>query len=265
MAEPIFEQDRSAQHRNFGLADSVSEAVKDYYDLLFDNVKEFISHNEEGLKEYEQENAALAAKLAGGDLDPAGEQTIRNTMRINTERIGEINDFLNSDMAHKVGIDFSADMLDGNEPELTERFNAAPVTEKYSCLVTRYMEEYRADLETRVNLSQEDYIGASFDVDSHRRDRASAWDDLASLGSAGRQWTERLDALEQAAADKKKDWQDLEKYAGTSSLVDIDAFRFGVEKTKDVFPDIAEQHQQHKRGEYKELLETDPPIWASSF
>ncbi len=258
MAESRLESERPVDVGRFGLAANVSEAVTDYYDLLFDYVKEYISHNEEGRKEYEQENAELAAKLAGGDLDPAEELAIRNTMRINTAQISDVNDFLNSDIAHKVAIDFSVDVLDGTEPELADRFKAAPVTEKYACLVNHYMEEYRADLETRVNLSQEDSIGASFDVDSHRRDRPSAWNDLTSLGSAGRQWSERLDALEQTAADKKKDWQDLEAYAGTSSLVEIDAFRFGVEKTKDVFPDIAEQHQEHRRGEYKELLEADP-------
>ncbi len=135
MAEPDFKQESPLHTVHFGLSESISEAVSDYYALLFDNVQEFISHNEEGLKEYEQENAELAAKLAEGGLDQSGEQAIRNTMRINTERIGEIHDFLNSDMVNKVGIDFSEDILDDSEPELTNRFNAAPVTEKYAYLV----------------------------------------------------------------------------------------------------------------------------------
>ncbi len=258
MAEQNVRQEGSSQAGQFGLSASVSDAVKDYYALLFDNVKEFIGHNEEGLKEYEQENAGLAAKLDAGDLDPSEEKSIRDTMRINTERIGEINDFLNSDMAIKVGIDFSAQMLDDAEPELTDSFNAAPVTEKYACLVTRYIDEYRTDLQTRVDLSHADSIGASFDVDSHRRDRPSAWDALTSLGSAGRQWAERLNALEQTSADKKKDWQDLQAYAETSSLVEIDAFQFGVEKTRELFPKIAEQHQEHNRREFEKMLAFDP-------
>ncbi len=191
MAEHNAGQEGFSGTGQFGLSCSVSDAVKDYYALLFDNVKEFIGHNEDGLKEYEQENAGLAARLEAGGLDPSEEKSIRETMRINTERIGEINDFLNSDMLIKVGIDFSAQMLDDAEPELTDSFNAAPVTEKYACLVKRYMDEYRADLNVRVDLSHADSIGASFDVDSHRRDRPSAWNDLTSLGSAGRQWAER--------------------------------------------------------------------------
>ena len=198
MAEPDFKQESPLHTVHFGLSESISEAVSDYYALLFDNVQEFISHNEEGLKEYEQENAELAAKLAEGGLDQSGEQAIRNTMRINTERIGEIHDFLNSDMVNKVGIDFSVDILGDSEPELMDRFNAAPVTEKYACLVKHYMEKYRADVEARG------------------------------------------------------------EHAEVGSLVEIDAFRFAVEKTKDFFPKIAEQYSDHKQAEYKELLETDP-------
>ena len=258
MAEPDFEQERPSHHWNFGLTDSIGEAVVDYYNLLFDNVREFISHHEEGLKEYEQEHAELAAKLAAGGLDRPGERAIQDTLRINAERITEIIDFLKSDMANKTGIDFSAQILDDSEPELTDRFNAAPVTEKYACLVKRCMDEYRADLNVRVDLSHEDYIGASFDVDSHRRDRPSAWDDLASLGSAGRQWAERLDTLNQTLDGKRQDWEALQEYAATTSLVEIDAFRFGEEKTKDFFPKIAEQYSEHKQAEYKELLEAEP-------
>ena len=120
------------------------------------------------------------------------------------------------------------------------------------------MEDYRTDLETRVDLSHKGYIEASAEVDSHRRDQPSVLDALTSFGSAGRQWVERLGALEQTAAGKWKDWQDLQAYAGTDSLVDIDSFRFGVKKTQELFPKIAEQYSEHKRAEYKELLEADP-------
>ena len=254
MEEQNANQAKLSHYGHFGLSDSVSAVVVDYYDLLFDNVQEFISHNKEDLKEYEQENSELAAKLAAGGLDQSGEQAIRNAMRTNAERIGEIQDFLNGDRARKAGIDFSEDILDDVEPELTDRFTAAPITEKYACLVKRYMEDYRTDLETRVDLSHKGYIEASAEVDSHRRDQPSVLDALTSFGSAGRQWVERLGALEHTAAGKWKDWQDLQTYAGTDSLVDIDAFRFGVKKTQDCFPKIAEQYSEHKRVEYKEAL-----------
>ncbi len=140
------------------------------------------------------------------------------------------------------------------EPELKDRFTAAPITEKYACLVKRYMEDYRTDLEMRVDLSHKGYVEASAEVDSHRCDRPSVLDTLTSFGYAGRQWVERLGALEHTAADKWKDWQHLHAYAGTDSLVDIDSFRFGVKKTQDLFPKIAEQYSEHKRVEYKEAL-----------
>ncbi len=38
----------------------------------------------------------------------------------------------------------------------------------------------------------------------------------------------------------------------------IDAFRFGIEKSREFFPKIAEQYEEYKRKEYASLLENDP-------
>ena len=165
MSEHNHGQDRLASSRRFGLAENVGGAVKDYYDLLFDSVNEFIGMNHEEILEYERENAELAAKLAGGGLDQSGEKAIRDTMRRNTERVGEIREFLNSDRAIPLGLDFSEDVLNDSEPELADRFNAAPIAEKYSYLVNRYMDEYRDGLEGRADPQRNDSLA---EIDAFR-------------------------------------------------------------------------------------------------
>jgi hypothetical protein len=46
--------------------------------------------------------------------------------------------------------------------------------------------------------------------------------------------------------------------AASGSLADIDAFQFGIERTRDFFPGIAKRHEERKLEEYRELLASDP-------
>jgi hypothetical protein len=41
-------------------------------------------------------------------------------------------------------------------------------------------------------------------------------------------------------------------------LAEIDAFRFATERVREFFPEVAEQYEEHKREEHRELLESDP-------
>jgi hypothetical protein len=188
----------------FGLADKVGGAVRDYYSLLFDNVKEYIGMNREELKEYEVENAGLRGKLEHGGIGDDERKALLETMAKNDAVISKIRDFMGSDRLFEVAIEFSGEILDDSEPELADRFNAAPVAEKYACLVTHYMEEYRVGLEARGDPPRNEYGAAS------------------------------------------------------GSLADIDAFQFGIERTRDFFPGIAKRHEERKREEYRELLVSDP-------
>ncbi len=188
----------------FGLTDKVSEAVSDYCALLFDNVQEFIGMNREELKEYETENAGLREKLESVEMGDDERKTLLETVAKNEERIEELKEFMGSRRILETGIKFSGGILDDVEPQLTDRFNIAPVTEKYTCLVAHYMKEYRAGLDARGDLSRDEYNEAS------------------------------------------------------GFLVDIDAFRFGVERVQEFFPEIARWHEECKRGEYRKLLVDDP-------
>jgi hypothetical protein len=192
MEKSGLEQERQAR---FDLAE-VGVAVKDYYDLLFDNVEEFIDMNHEEAREYEAENIELAKMLAAGGTGHDEAESIRSDIRGNNERIDGIHRFLNGRGAVKAGIELSAELIDDNEPELTDRFNAAPVAEKYACLVNRYMDENRRALD----------------------DDPSQSDPLA----------------------------------------EIDAFRFATERVREFFPKVAEQYEEHKREEHRDLLKSDP-------
>jgi hypothetical protein len=187
----------------FGLTDKVSGAVSDYYDLLFDNVETFIGMNRGELKEYEAENSELREKLERGGMGDDERKTLLETMKKNEKMSSELRGLLDSDRIFEMGIEFSGEILDDNEPELTDRFKEAPVAEKYACLVAHYMGEYRAGLETR-----------------------------GDPGSGG------------GVTD--------------ASLVDIDSYRFGIEQARKFSPDIAKQHEERKREEYRELIASDP-------
>ncbi len=263
MAESKLGSERPVDCGRFGLADKISPAVSDYYDLLFDNVREYIGITREEVNEYQRDNAELDAKLTAmltddPDHDKEAANAIYAAMHENEKRIDELHAFLQSDRLIPVGIEHAEHILDDGEPELTDRFNAAPVTEKYSCLVNSYMKAYRSDLEEKVNRVRNEYTDISVEVYDHRHERPLTLDTLASFRAAHTQWMERLDALEHAADGKKKDWHDLQSYSETSSLVDIDAFRFGEKKVGELFPKIAEQFNEHKQAKYKDLLAADP-------
>ena len=242
----------------FGLATNVSEAVTGYYDLLFDHLKEFIREEEDGALGYEQENAQLEIRLAAGGLDQSEEKSIRDTMRIGSERVTEINEFLNSGIATEIGIDFVTDILDNAEPGLTNRFNAAPISEKYAYLVNHYMEEYRQSVEARVEASRQQYAESYATVYDHLRTRPSAVENRDSSGAAVMQWNERSNTLQQESDRRWDALQESVKYAGMDALVEIDAFHIASQKTKQNFPDIARGYAFHRRQENLELLETDP-------
>lgn len=251
-------EDWSANIARFGLSEQVNDAVSDYYALLFDNVKEFVEINRNELKEYEAENAELQRGLDSRDLGDADRKTLTAQKEKAQEQIQRLREFMNSRRILERGIEFSGEILDDSEPDLTDRFNAAPIIDKYACLLKHYMEEYRTELDSRVNLSHTISMEAAASVDAHRCNRPSTWDALTSFGSAEKQWGERLSILEHAADSSSKEWLALQAYAETSSLVDIDAFVFGAEKTKDFFPKIVEQYNAHKLAEHRVLLETDP-------
>jgi hypothetical protein len=241
MTESRFGQERTER---FGLAE-VGGAVSDYYDLLFDNVQEFIGINREELREYEAANAELEKTLENSALGDAERQALTAEKEKNQGQIEALREFMGSSRILEKGIELSGEILDDNEPELTDRFNAAPVTEKYACLVLHYMDEYRTGVEARVNLAHKSYTEASVAVDSHRSDRPSAWDTLTSLGAARKHWAERLEVLDKTADGKKKDWENLKVYVGKTDLVDGDAFRQGVEKTKEFFPEVVKEMDRH--------------------
>ena len=174
------------------------------------------------------------------------------------EYFGMVSDKTHADRTIDAGFALSGESLTERESQLTAHFNAAPVTEKYSYLMKHYMEEYRTKLEERVNLSCNESVEASASVERHRHDRPSALDALSSFGAANKQWAERLEALEQTAADKRKDFQNLRSYAETSHLVEIDAFQFAVEQTRKISPAVTKQYQEHSQREFRKLLTFDP-------
>ncbi len=259
MDEPHFMGAGELSVARFGLSDSVGEAVRDYYDLLFDNVQEYIGMNRDELRGYEAENAELREKLKNDSIIGDERQVLVESLEKNQEQILRLQEFMNTSRILETGIQFSGEILDDSEPELTDRFNEAPVAEKYTYLMMRYMDEYRQEvLKSQIEQSHEMCVMASTVVDEHRRDIPSAWDNFSSLGNAGKRWAERLDVLEQIAVGSRKDWQELRAYADTESLVAIDSFRYGAEKVREFFPELARQYEKHKQVEYAELLKSDP-------
>ncbi len=101
----------------FGLADTVDKAVSDYYDLLFDNVADFISMNREELQEYEAEDVELRKKLEDISITSYERKTLLESREKNSEQIEQLREFINSDRILEVGIKFSGDVLDDGEPE----------------------------------------------------------------------------------------------------------------------------------------------------
>lgn len=250
--------ERLADDAHYGLTDQIGKSVRDYYDLLFDNVNVFIDINREELEEYRIADAELGQKMENKNISEAERQTLIAERTEIWKRSESLKEFMESNRILDVGIELSGEILDDCEPELTDQFNAAPVTEKYCYLVNRYKDEYRADLKERIDRVDKAADVASMDVEEHLRSKPLFWDNMSSFGNAGRQWKNQLDVLKRLSDNDWRGWMSLSGYSEKDSLVDMDAFRFGVDKVRELFPKIDGQHQELMEEKYKELLKDDP-------
>lgn len=131
----------------------INPAVQEYYDLLFDNINFYHETIRDEIGEITQENHDLAAKLEGNEPG-IDRDAITKTIAENAQLIKDRTEYLSGPNVFLHGAEISADILDDSEPELSDRFRDAPISDKYNCLVEKFGQEYKAEVHARLSQSE---------------------------------------------------------------------------------------------------------------
>lgn len=234
-----------------------SSAVRDYYDALFENVDFYFQTVREEIGGFQQEINELKEQLAGAE--PGTDKDALSTqLHATMDDLENRKAYLSSDRILAHGIEFSADILDDDEPEMTDQMLDVPGSEKYAYLTEKFSEIYKRELAEKVASAQKTSAEAAAHVENHKRDRPSAWENAVSLGSADREWGKRLAQHEREAATDEQRCRNLVTYSADKSLVDRDSEHSARKKIGQYFPDVRDQYFSQNRQEFSQKLQDDP-------
>lgn len=236
---------------------SISSSVRDYYDLLFDYVSSYREMNENIIDDLLQEKAELHDQLINGGPDIDRDDLSRQIMG-KSEEISKNKEYLQSDALIKDGFKMAAEMIYDNEPELSDPFWEAPISEKYSYLMDRFAQEYVSDQAKQLADAERKSVEACACLESHCGNKPTVWENIRSLGAAEREWGERLKELRTDVVDGLKERQRMADSSGSTALVGPDAEHAARKKMTEFFPEIVAEHKKQQEQEYAELLRDDP-------
>ncbi len=236
---------------------TISSEVRDYYDSLFENVDFYFQTVREEIEGFRQEINELEKQLAVAEHDADKDALSARLLEI-MDDLENREAYLSSDRILAHGIEFSADILDDDEPELTDKMNDFPGSEKHAYLTEKFSEIYKRELAEKVVSAQNASAETVTHVENHKRDRPSVWENAVSLGSADREWEKRLARLEREAAADEQRCQKLVTYSADEPLVDRDAEHTARKKIGLYFPDVRDQYFSQNRQEFSKKLNDDP-------
>ena len=235
----------------------IDPIVSDYYDILFDNVDFYHQSVRDEIAGYNEEITEFEEKLAVNEPGVNKGQLLAQIAE-NREFIETRTKYLAGNTIFSHGVEFSAEILDDSEPELTDRFKETPAEDKYKYLMNKFQEGYREEARERVAHSEKAHHEALARLELHGDDRPGAWDNVASFGAAEREWMQQSRELERDVIMGMERWQRDVRYSESDLLVSFDAENAAMKKVDEFFPDVAKEHYATKKQEYADLLRDDP-------
>lgn len=236
---------------------NISSSVRDYYDLLFDYVSSYKEMNENIIDDLLQEKAELHDQLINGGPNIDRDDLSRQIMG-KSEEISKNREYLQSDALIKDGFKMAAEMIYDNEPELSDPFLEAPISEKYNYLMDRFAQEYVSDQAKQLADAERKSVEACACLESHCGNKPTVWENIRSLGAAEREWGARLKELRTDVVDGLKKRQRMTISSDSTALVYPDAEHAALKKMTEYFPEIVAEHKKQQEQEYAELLRDDP-------
>lgn len=165
--------------------------------------------------------------------------------------------YLGSDKLRVDAIEYAAERIAQEYPELVERFEPVPCAVKYGHLLETYQFEKVSEIKSNVDRAANDSYSAQFALIEHENSKPAFWSNLATLGIAGAKWETQLTALteecDKACAYARK----MEEYWDSGFPFD-DAHQFALAEIGRKHSAIASEEIGERRESLARGIADDP-------
>ena len=156
------------------------------------------------------------------------------------------------------GLFMASEVLADQYPSLAELFAQTSVVERYYCLLDRFANEYRSNVDKEFS-SLDDKAKDLFEcIIAHGRTMPSSWDKIKSGGAAEQDWKDKMESLELRYQEDLRRCADFRKFFLSEPVLSCDADAYSRREIKDIFPALDRAYLDFNNKEIDVFVEHAP-------